>query len=82
MLIACKKDRSRILSVDVVEYGLFAHEFKSVYSQQVSRLKKLHHVLEGYLALVCVEIVQNFVKDIVLNLFELNVTSVLGCPFV
>lgn len=62
------KNRRRVVTVDVVDDGLFAHEFEPLDSEKISRLKKLHHVVESDLTFISVQVSQHFNEHLVTNL--------------
>ncbi len=81
MLIAGVQDCSRVVAVYIVNDGLLTHKLESLDSKQVCRLKKLHHIVQSDLALICIEIGQNFNKDLVAYFFKRYAGSCLICLF-
>ena len=75
MLVGGMKDRSRVITINIVDNRLFAHELESLDSEQIRSLKKLHHVVQSDLALICVQVSEHFDQYFVPDFFQPNASS-------
>jgi len=56
VLVTCVENGRRVVSVNVLDDRLFAHELQSVDAKQVRTLEQLHYVVQSDRALVGVEV--------------------------
>ena len=70
MLVTRVQDGRCVVAVDIVNDRLLAHELEAFDPEQVRRLKQLHHIVQGDLALICVEVSQHLDEDVVANLVK------------
>ena len=79
MLVGGMKNRSCVITINIVYDRLLAHEFKSLDTEEICRFEELHHVIQSNLALVCVQVCEHFNEHLVPDLFKSDASSSLVC---